>query len=54
MRAIVSITTLAIIGIIVADLVAHPAALTAGGSALNKLIVPTYQGLLGTAPGYSK
>ena len=53
MRPIFGIATLVVIGIIIADLVAHPDALTAGGRALNGLIVPSFQGLLGSAPsGY--
>lgn len=47
MRGLYGIATLAVIGIIIADLAAHPQALTAGGNALHGLIVPTYQGLLG-------
>jgi hypothetical protein len=54
MRGIFALATLAVIGIIIADLAAHPAALKAGGQALNSLLVPTYQGLLGQAPGYSR
>lgn len=47
MRGVFSILTLAVVGMIIADLAAHPGALTAGGNALHSLLVPTYQGVLG-------
>jgi hypothetical protein len=46
-RGVFAILTLAVVGMIIADLAAHPQALTAGGNALHGLLVPTYQGVLG-------
>jgi hypothetical protein len=50
MRAIFGLTTLAFIGVIVADIVAHPEALKVGLGGLNTLLTSTYTGMLGQVP----
>lgn len=50
MRGLWGALTLALVGIIIADLAAHPKALTAGATGLHNLIVPTYSAMLGVAP----
>lgn len=50
MRGVFGALTLAMIGIIIADLAMHPQALTAGGTQLNNLLKSTYSAMLGTAP----
>jgi hypothetical protein len=47
MRAILGLATLAFIGVIVADMVAHPDALKSGGNALNQILTTTFSGMLG-------
>ena len=50
MRGIFGALTLAMVGVIIADLVIHPAALTAGGTQLNQALKTTFTAMLGTAP----
>lgn len=50
MRGIFGALTLAMIGVIIADLVLHPAALTAGGTQLNNMLKTTFSAMLGTPP----
>ena len=50
MRGIFGALTLAMIGVIIADLAIHPAALTAGGAQLNTALKTTFSSMLGTAP----
>lgn len=47
MRGFWGALTLILSGIIVADLVANPDGVKAGGSALHNLIVPTFSAMLG-------
>lgn len=47
MKAFVSIVTLALVGIIIADLVIHPAGTVAAGNAANGLLSSTYGAMLG-------
>jgi hypothetical protein len=58
MRAIFGLATLAFIGVIVADIAAHPEALKAGLGGLNAILTSTFTGMLGTVPsgtgGYTK
>ncbi len=50
MRAVFGLATLAFIGVIVADIVAHPTAMTAGLTGLNSILTTTFTGMLGNVP----
>ena len=47
MRGAVAAFTLALVGVIAADLVIHPAGTTAAGNALNQILSTTYGAMLG-------
>jgi hypothetical protein len=49
-RAVFGLATLAFIGVIVADIVAHPDALKAGLTGLNSILTTTFTGMLGSVP----
>jgi len=50
MRGIFGLATLAIIGVIIADIAIHPDALKVGVTGLNTLAKTTFTGLLGSVP----
>lgn len=50
MRAVFGLATLAFMGVIVADIVAHPDALKSGLGGLNTILVTTFSGMLGSVP----
>ena len=50
MRALFGLATLAFMGVIVADIAAHPDSLKAGLSGLNAILVTTFSGMLGSVP----
>jgi hypothetical protein len=50
MRAIFGLATLAFIGVIIADIAAHPDSLKAGLGGLNTILVTTFSGMLGSVP----
>jgi len=50
MRGVFAALTLAMIGVIIADLALHPAALTAGGTQLNNILKTTFSSMLGQPP----
>ncbi len=50
MRAVFGLATLAFIGVIVADIVAHPDAMKAGLGGLNTILTTTFTGMLGNVP----
>jgi hypothetical protein len=50
MRAVFGLATLAFIGVIVADIVAHPDALKVGLGGLNSILTTTFTGMLGNIP----
>lgn len=50
MRAVAGIVTLAFIGIIIADIAAHPDAFKAGASTFSSVWSTTIGGMLGQAP----
>lgn len=47
MKALVSIVTLTLVGVIIADLMIHPAGVTSAGNAANGLLSSTYGAMLG-------
>lgn len=47
MRAVLGLAALAFAGVILADVLAHPDALKAGGNALNQVLTTTFSGMLG-------
>ena len=53
MRGIFGALTLAMIGVIIADLAIHPQAMTAGGTQLNQALATMFSSMLGTSP-YAK
>jgi uncharacterized protein YqgC (DUF456 family) len=51
----IGLAALVVVGIIVADALAHPAGVNAAGAATVNLLTPTYGALLGNLPkGYVK
>jgi hypothetical protein len=50
MRGVFGLATLAIIGVIIADIAIHPDALKAGLQGVNQLAKTTFTGLLGSVP----
>ena len=47
MRGVWAALTLTLVGVIIADLMIHPAGTTAAGNAVNQIISTTYGALLG-------
>lgn len=47
MRGLWAALTLALVGVIVADLVIHPAGVQAAGQATNQILATTYGAMLG-------
>ena len=47
MRGIWAALTLTLVGVIIADLVIHPAGVTAAGNATNQILSTTYGAMLG-------
>ena len=47
MRGVWAALTLALVGVIIADLVIHPAGVTAAGNATNQILSTTYGAMLG-------
>lgn len=50
MRAFAGAVTLALVGIIVADLMIHPEGVRQAGLAINNVLTPTFGAMLGKAP----
>lgn len=50
MRGIFGLATLAFIGVIIADLALHPAAVTGGLSGLDSILKTTFSSMLGASP----
>lgn len=50
MHQVFALATLVVMGVIVADLVTHPAGVQAGGGALVGIAKPAFSALLGQAP----
>lgn len=50
MRAVFALATLGFMGVLIADIVAHPAAMTAGLGGLNTILTTTFTGMLGNVP----
>jgi hypothetical protein len=47
---LIGLAGLIVVGVIIADLVIHPAGTTAAGNAINQLASTSVSGLLGSAP----
>ena len=54
MRGIFGALTLAMVGVIIADLAIHPAFMTAGGNALSQSLTTVFTSMLGTAPTFKQ
>lgn len=50
MNQILGVVTLIVGGVIVADVLTHPAGVTAGGTALNNTLKTSFTAMLGTVP----
>lgn len=50
MRGIFGALTLAMIGVIIADLALHPTALATGGTQINSILKTTFSSMLGYQP----
>ena len=45
-----AIASLVVVGVIVADVLTHPSGVTAGGTALNKVLATSFTAMLGSVP----
>lgn len=50
MNQVFAIATLIVVGVIVADVLTHPAGVQAGGNALIGVLKPSFSAMLGSAP----
>lgn len=50
MNQVFAIATLIVLGVIVADVLTHPAGVTAGGQALNSTLKTSFTAMLGSVP----